>query len=377
MARPIPNPQDWVRPPQVGRWWLNSPQRELWKVAIDLRRIPWVHLDKTENNVSPGLHTCSLEAALKLAQWLNPQSPLPLPNAQATGDYWGYLQRHNIKVAQQPLPMLRSRLKNVEKTTIPCLREVSDQKFAEYEQSYGPGINNEDLIHRARGTKYIYFHGQLPVGGALVKPGVNSVTEKVGYYYGGPIVDISTGEWRRAHPTDNARDLITLGPLLPAVPDDLSLIVQATAVMSSKYMTQSALKVGHRVILSTLNFHHWLSDTPSAGEVQMVCDKFETFHVESDVDSTPPSSRSVKAGLVAYSIEDDLGIFKLLNHFEPHQHSVPLDRLLEREGPDWKEILQPGREVACIAYNAGTEDGFAGQIQHYANSILREHWELP
>lgn len=132
MARPIPNPQDWVRPPQVGRWWLNSPQRELWKVAIDLRRIPWVHLDKTENNVSPGLHTCSLEAALKLAQWLNPQSPLPLPNAQATGDYWGYLQRHNIKVAQQPLPMLRSRLKNVEKTTIPCLREVSDQKFAEY-----------------------------------------------------------------------------------------------------------------------------------------------------------------------------------------------------------------------------------------------------
>ena len=219
------------------------------------------------------------------------------------------------------------------------------------------------------GKKYLYFDDQLAFGGSRAKPAVDLVNERVGFYYGGPILNRVSGKWRRAHTTDDDGAILTARP---RVPTNLPQIIQATAVMSSKYMTQSALKVGDSIILSTLNFHHWLSDTPSAAEVQIICDRYEIFYIDSEVDPSPPSSRSAQAILVAYSIDDDLGIFKLLDPSKPHEHSVPLDWLMEREGPNWKQILSPGRRVGCIAYNAGTEDRFADEIRCHTGRLLRE-----
>lgn len=224
-------------------------------------------------------------------------------------------------------------------------------------------------MHHVNGKKYLYFDDQLAFGDTLAKPAVDLVNERVGFYYGGPILNRVSGKWRRAHTTDHNGAILTARP---SVPINLPQIIQATALMSSKYMTQSALKVGRSIILSTLNFHHWLSDTPSAAEVQMICDRYETFYIDSEVDPSPPSSRSAQAVLVAYSIDNDLGIFKLLDPSKPHETSVPLDWLMEREGPNWKQILSPGRRVGCIAYNAGTEFRFAEEIQYHTGRLLRE-----
>ncbi|KAL8884202.1 MAG: hypothetical protein Q9215_007695 [Flavoplaca cf. flavocitrina] len=368
-VRPLQYPQRWVQPARTGRWWYNSPRDDLWKLAIDLRRMPWYRLDKVKDYALPGFQTSSLSLALLLAYWQNPKAGLNPSRLLTTTDQSHYVCRKRIRVSIEPPSMLNPPFSDLEKSTIPALREVTEQDLTEYHRQHGYEINNEYLMHYDNGKKYLYFDGQLAFGGSRAKPAMDLVNERVGFYYGGPILNRVSGKWRRAHTTDDDGAILTARP---RVPINLPQIIQATAVMSSKYMTQSALKVGDSIILSTLNFHHWLSDTPSAAEVQVICDRYEIFYIDSEVDPSPPSSRSAQAILVAYSIDDDLGIFKLLNPSKPHEHSVPLDWLMEREGPNWKQILSPGRRVGCIAYNAGTEDRFAEEIQCHTGRLLRE-----
>ena len=92
--------------------------------------------------------------------------------------------------------------------------------------------------------------------------------------------------------------LLMLPPPLPKVPHDRSLssTIQSTTMMSSKYITQPASKVGHRVLLShTETPTTGFPTTPSNGELRMVCNRFENLgRRKARCDSTMPSSSVVR-----------------------------------------------------------------------------------
>ncbi|KAL8995128.1 MAG: hypothetical protein Q9169_005071 [Polycauliona sp. 2 TL-2023] len=375
MALPIDKAQSWVRPPRVGRWWFsqqNLGYRDTWKVAIDLRRIPWLHLDKPGNVEFSGLRTDSFSSGLLLHQWLNPHV-LPWQVNAGSREIYEYLAQHGIVIYPRPPPILKPRVEDLTTWSIPRLLRVSNQEYLYLRARHGAGVENKDLIRRVNGDTYMYFHNRLPVGGTLIKPGVDVRKEKVGFYYGGPILNRRSGKWQTRWRTDLHGGILFSENDLPT-PVTLPQIVRATAMVSSKYMTQSALRVGERILLSTLDFHHWLSDTPSADEVQLFCDTYQLFRIEDKVEVNPPSDgQSVNATLVAYSIDNDLGIFRMQDPHETHEHSIPIDWLLEREAPIWNNILQPARRVGCIAYNARTEDRFAEEVQQQVDNLVQCH----
>ena len=131
-VRPLQYPQRWVQPARTGRWWYNSPRDDLWKVAIDLRRMPWYRLDKVKDYALPGFQTSSLSLALLLAYWQNPKAGLNPSRLLTITDQSHYVCRKRIRVSIEPPSMLNPPFSDLEKSTIPALREVTEQDLTEY-----------------------------------------------------------------------------------------------------------------------------------------------------------------------------------------------------------------------------------------------------
>jgi hypothetical protein len=131
----------------------------------------------------------------------------------------------------------------------------------------------------------------------------------------------------------------------------MSNVVKSVAVMSNKVMTQTAIWVGPRLLLSTLHFRHWIRDQPSHEECELVRKMGETFNVESEICSQVLSEFSPKVQLVEFSAEHDLGLYKLQDHYPSRTEYLDPNWLMECDEA-YRANLEDGRNVACVVYSS-------------------------
>ena len=189
-------------------------------------------------------------------------------------------------------------------------------------------------------------------------------------YFGGPILDKSVLRWRQTHYTRACGEVIGTPELNIPLPSNMSQIVKSVAVMSSAYMTQTAIWVGPRLLLSTLHLHPWVQGLPSNEECDLVRKSGQTFDVETEICSQVLSVHSPKVQLVEFSAEDDIGIFKLQDCYPPRSDWVSPDWLMERDDA-YRQNLTAGRKVACVAYDGNINEGDMRKIKDQAAMQLQ------
>ena len=116
-------------------------------------------------------------------------------------------------------------------------------------------------------------------------------------------------------------------------------------------MTQTAIWIGPRLLLSTLHLYQWVQGLPSDEECELVRKKGLTFDVESEICSQVLSLHSPKVQLVEFSAKDDIGIFKLQENYPPRSEWVNIEWLMDRDEA-YKLELKAGCKVACVAFNS-------------------------
>jgi len=202
--------------------------------------------------------------------------------------------------------------------------------------------------------------------------GIEDVEGARDKYFGGPIMDKSVLKWRETHYTRACGDVIGTPESNIPLPFNMSQIVKSVAVMSSAHMTQTAIWIGPRLLLSTLHFHHWVQGLPSNEECDLVRKTGQTFDVETEICSQFLSVHSPKVQLLEFSAEDDIGIFKLQDRYPPRSDWVNPDWLMERDDA-YRQDLNAGRKVACVVYNGKISEGDTRKIKDEAAIQLQKN----
>lgn len=146
--------------------------------------------------------------------------------------------------------------------------------------------------------------------------------------------------------------------------------MKSVAVLSSNYMSQTAIWIGPRLLLSTLHIHHWIRGHPSFEECDIIRKEGNTFDVESEICSHVLSTFSPKVQLVDFSVPNDIGIFKLQDHYPPISDYVNMDWLLERDEM-YERYPKAAQKVACVGYSGKIGDQDALKIKNEAAVQLR------
>jgi len=202
--------------------------------------------------------------------------------------------------------------------------------------------------------------------------GIEDVEGARDKYFGGPIMDKSVLKWQETHYTRACGDVIGTPESKIPLPFNMSQIVKSVAVMSSAHMTQTAIWIGPRLLLSTLHFHHWVQGLPSNEECDLVRKTGQTFDVETEICSQFLSVHLPKVQLLEFSVEDDIGIFKLQDRYPPRSDWVNPDWLMERDDA-YRQDLNAGRKVACVVYNGKISEGDTRKIKDEAAIQLQKN----
>jgi hypothetical protein len=80
---------------------------------------------------------------------------------------------------------------------------------------------------------------------------------------------------------------------------------------------------------------------------------------------------SPKVQLLEFSAEDDIGIFKLQDHYPPRSDYVNPDWLLECDEV-YERDLKPGRKVACVGYSGKISEEDAVKVKNEAAIQLQK-----
>ena len=184
-------------------------------------------------------------------------------------------------------------------------------------------------------------------------------------------MDKSILKWRQTHNTRACGEVIGAPDSNIPLPFNMSQVVKSVAVMSSAHMTQTAVWIGPRLLLSTLHFHHWVQGLPSNEECELFRKSGQTFDVETESCSQVLSTHSPKVQLLEFSAEDDIGIFKLQDCYPPRSDWVSPNWLMERDDA-YRHDLKAGRKVGCVAYNGNIYEGDARRIKDEAAIQLQK-----
>ena len=131
---------------------------------------------------------------------------------------------------------------------------------------------------------------------------------------------------------------------------NISQIIKSVAVLSSHSQSQSGIWVGPRLLISTLHLYEYIQGFPSHQECSFIKEKGILFGVESEISSQVLSSHSPKLRLIAFDIEHDIGLFKLVEEYPPNPVWADPKWIVERD--EVPELgLKPGRKAACVGYN--------------------------
>ena len=183
-------------------------------------------------------------------------------------------------------------------------------------------------------------------------------------YYGATFTKTSVN-WRENLCTRASGDIIGIEALNFPLPANISRIVRSVAIMSSPRMTQSAVWIGPRLLLSTLLLYRWPNNHPTDHECEDLRQKPMSLSVETEICSQVLSSASPKVKLVQYSTSADLGIFKLQDGYPSRPDWVDIDWLMDgNEAYGFKK----GCKAACVAYNGRMNEQDAKEAKRLALS---------
>ena len=152
----------------------------------------------------------------------------------------------------------------------------------------------------------------------------------------------------------------------------------SVGAMRSSAKSQTMLWVGPRVCISTLHMYNWYSgaNIPSKQECQLLIDTAQAFDVECEITSQILNEYSPKVCLRAFDIDNDIGIFTLLDVYTSITNYIDPEWLLERDEVYNLKDLNTGRKVGCIGYNSaiGEEDTkmVKAEIARQLQTNLRE-----
>lgn len=149
------------------------------------------------------------------------------------------------------------------------------------------------------------------------------------------------------------------------LPFNIGVLVRSTAVMANGAISQSGFWVGPRVFLSTLHFNKWAGSFASSAECEQFKQAGTTFPVESEISKTILTQYSPHVQLIAFSIENDMGLFKLQDHYPDQSNYVDLSWLLERDDAFSNKLLV-GSKAGCCGYSALVSDKDSQEIQDQA-----------
>lgn len=155
------------------------------------------------------------------------------------------------------------------------------------------------------------------------------------------------------------------------MPTNIDVIISSTCVISGPSKNQSGFWIGPRLILSTLHFHNWIDEFPSVNE----CDQFRqsgiSFAVESEITNIILNEYSPRVQLVAFDVDNDVGLFKLQDRFADQKNYVDINWIMEGDDA-YSSQLQIGTKAACCGFNGSVSELHSRMIQDQAAQYLSQ-----
>lgn len=156
------------------------------------------------------------------------------------------------------------------------------------------------------------------------------------------------------------------------LPFNTGAIVRATGVMANGATSQSGFWVGPRLFLSTLHFHTWIGMFASFNECEQFRQAGVVFPVATEISRKVLNEYSPRVQLIAFDIGNDVGLFRLQNHFPDQENFIDISWLLEWDDAR-KNQLQQGSSAACCGFSAAVGEDESKQIQdqaaHYLSNV--------
>lgn len=149
------------------------------------------------------------------------------------------------------------------------------------------------------------------------------------------------------------------------LPTNAHAIMRATCVMENRSITQSGFWFGPRLFISTLHFHNWTGPFASFNECEQFKQSGVAFAVESGISRHVLTKYSPHAQLVAFDIDNDLGIFRLQNQCPDQKDFVDISWLLERDEA-YNNQLPVHSKAACCGFSASVSEQASREIQSQA-----------
>lgn len=141
--------------------------------------------------------------------------------------------------------------------------------------------------------------------------------------------------------------------------------------MAHRGASQSGFWVGPRLFVSTLHFHTWIGPRASLGECEQFRQSGVTFPVESEISRQLITEYSPRAQLVAFDIDNDLGLFKLQDQYPDQKDFVEISWILERDEA-YDNQLPVASKAACCGYSAAVSETDSKHIQDQAAHHLSQ-----
>ena len=156
------------------------------------------------------------------------------------------------------------------------------------------------------------------------------------------------------------------------IPFNMGCIVKSVAIMKSPYMTQTAVWIAPRFLIATLHLYHWRHGKPTVKECESVREDGDIFLVESEITAQILSEDSPKVQLLAFDVDDDIGIFHLMDGYPSSTNYIDPAWIIERDMIQQMN-LPLGRKVACLGYNGRVDNDDVEAIMKEATRVTQEN----
>lgn len=141
--------------------------------------------------------------------------------------------------------------------------------------------------------------------------------------------------------------------------------------MASPTKTQPGFWVGPRLFLSTLHFHNWIGEFASINECEQFRQTDVSFTVESEISQTILSEYSPRVQLIAFNVDNDVGLFKLQDKYADQKNFVNIDWIMERDDV-YSHQLPTGAKAACCGFSGAISEFQSKQVQDQAAHHLSQ-----
>ena len=128
--------------------------------------------------------------------------------------------------------------------------------------------------------------------------------------------------------------------------------------------------------LSTLHFHKWIGNFASESECEQFKQAGVAFFVESEISRQVLNQYSPRVQFIAFNIDNDMGLFRLQDHYPDQSNLIDISWLLECDDA-FSNQLPVGSKAACCGYSAAVSEEESKKFRIKLLIIfLKCHWLL-